>query len=118
MGGRPPVFQDGALVEAVRRGHLVILDEPNIAPSEVLEELNRLLDLNRELYVPRRRRPPARGLHALCDRTMRAATAGAGSWRAFRNRFIEPGRKLTVAEKAVDDVEEVVAAEASVSLRR
>jgi len=45
------VFQEGILVEAVRNGHWVILDELNLAPSEVLEALNRLLDDNRELHI-------------------------------------------------------------------
>jgi midasin len=35
------VFREGALVTAVRAGHWVILDELNLAPSEVLEALNR-----------------------------------------------------------------------------
>jgi midasin len=39
------------LVEAVRNGYWVILDELNLAPSEVLEALNRLLDDNRELFI-------------------------------------------------------------------
>jgi midasin len=46
------VFQEGILVEAVRKGYWVVLDELNLAPSEVLEALNRLLDDNRELYIP------------------------------------------------------------------
>lgn len=46
------VFQEGALVEAVRKGHWIVLDELNLAPSDVLEALNRLLDDNRELFVP------------------------------------------------------------------
>ena len=46
------VFQEGPLVTAVRKGHWVVLDELNLAPSEVLEMLNRLLDDNRELMVP------------------------------------------------------------------
>jgi midasin len=45
-------FQEGALVEAVRNGYWIVLDELNLAPSEVLEALNRLLDDNRELYIP------------------------------------------------------------------
>ena len=45
------IFQEGALVEAVRNGYWVILDELNLAPSEVLEALNRLLDDNRELNI-------------------------------------------------------------------
>lgn len=30
----------------------MVLDELNLAPSEVLEALNRLLDGNRELFIP------------------------------------------------------------------
>ena len=45
-------FVEGALVTAVRRGHWIVLDELNLAPSDVLEALNRLLDDNRELYIP------------------------------------------------------------------
>ncbi|KAI5016290.1 hypothetical protein ZWY2020_006141 [Hordeum vulgare] len=37
---------------AVREGHWIVLDELNLAPSDVLEALNRLLDDNRELFVP------------------------------------------------------------------
>lgn len=39
-------------LQAVRHGHWVVLDELNLAPTEVLEALNRLLDDNRELFVP------------------------------------------------------------------
>ena len=39
-------------MQAVRRGYWVVLDELNLAPSDVLEALNRLLDDNRELFVP------------------------------------------------------------------
>jgi midasin len=42
----------GVLVQALRQGHWIILDELNLAPSEVLEALNRLLDDNRELLIP------------------------------------------------------------------
>lgn len=63
-------WKDGILVQALRAGseylyswlsdslnllwtsgHWVILDELNLAPSEVLEALNRLLDANRELLI-------------------------------------------------------------------
>ena len=46
------VFQDGPLVTAMREGHWVILDELNLAPTDILEALNRVLDDNRELYIP------------------------------------------------------------------
>ena len=45
------VFQEGLLVQALRQGHWIILDELNLARSEILESLNRLLDDNRELFV-------------------------------------------------------------------
>ncbi|CAI4227621.1 unnamed protein product [Auanema sp. JU1783] len=46
------VFREGALVKAVRDGSWVILDELNLAPTDVIEALNRLLDDNRELFIP------------------------------------------------------------------
>ena len=46
-------FQEGLLVQALRRGYWVILYELNLAPSQVLEALNRLLDDNRELLHSR-----------------------------------------------------------------
>ncbi|KAB8257115.1 hypothetical protein BDV32DRAFT_160729 [Aspergillus pseudonomiae] len=42
----------GVLVEALRNGYWIVLDELNLAPSDVLEALNRLLDDNRELFIP------------------------------------------------------------------
>ncbi|KAL8426006.1 hypothetical protein Efla_001924 [Eimeria flavescens] len=46
------VFTEGPLTLAVRHGWWVLIDELNLAPSEVLEALNRLLDSNRELVLP------------------------------------------------------------------
>ncbi|VEL17098.1 unnamed protein product [Protopolystoma xenopodis] len=37
------VFAEGILISAMRLGHWIILDELNLAPSDVLEALNRLL---------------------------------------------------------------------------
>ncbi|KGG50167.1 midasin, partial [Mitosporidium daphniae] len=45
-------FAYGALVRAMLTGSWLLLDELNLAPTEVLESLNRLLDDNRELYIP------------------------------------------------------------------
>ena len=39
-------------MRAIRRGDWCLLDELNLASSDVLEALNRLLDSNREIYVP------------------------------------------------------------------
>lgn len=41
----------GVLIDAMRKGYWIILDELNLAPTDVLEALNRLLDDNRELFV-------------------------------------------------------------------
>ena len=46
------IFQEGILVEVVRKGYWIVLDELNLAPLDLLEALNRLLDDNRELFVP------------------------------------------------------------------
>ncbi|KAL4583665.1 hypothetical protein LXL04_008247 [Taraxacum kok-saghyz] len=86
------VFQEGALVKAVRKGHWIVLDELNLAPSDVLEALNRLLDDNRELYVPEL----CETIHAHPD-FMLFATQNPPTFyggrkmlsRAFRNRFVE-----------------------------
>lgn len=43
---------EGVLIDAMRKGYWIILDELNLAPTDVLEALNRLLDDNRELFIP------------------------------------------------------------------
>ena len=35
-------YVSGVLVEAMRKGHWIILDELNLAPTDVLEALNRV----------------------------------------------------------------------------
>lgn len=42
---------EGVLIDAMRKGYWIILDELNLAPTDVLEALNRLLDDNRELFI-------------------------------------------------------------------
>ncbi|KAG0232655.1 AAA ATPase midasin [Actinomortierella wolfii] len=86
------VFQEGVLVEALRNGWWIVLDELNLAPSDVLEALNRLLDDNRELLIPETGdivRPHP-------DFMLFATQNPAGLYggrkqlsRAFRNRFLE-----------------------------
>lgn len=47
----PNFFDLGVLIDAMRKGYWIILDELNLAPTDVLEALNRLLDDNRELFI-------------------------------------------------------------------
>ncbi len=44
-------FRNGPFLNAIIHGYWVLLDELNLAKSEILEALNRLFDDNRELYV-------------------------------------------------------------------
>jgi len=85
-------FQDGLLITAMRKGWWVILDELNLAPSEVLEALNRLLDDNRELLIPE----TAEVVRPLDNFLLFATQNPSGQYggrkelsKAFRNRFLE-----------------------------
>ncbi|CAG0889502.1 unnamed protein product [Darwinula stevensoni] len=86
------VFCDGALVKALRRGDWIILDELNLAPTEVLEALNRLLDDNHELFVPETQETVKAHPRFLLFATQNPPGLYGGRKvlsRAFRNRFIE-----------------------------
>ena len=85
-------FQEGILVQALRKGHWVILDELNLAPSEVLEALNRLLDDNRELYLAEINEvvKPHPNFRLFATQNPAGAYGGRKPLsRAFRNRFVE-----------------------------
>ena len=85
-------FMEGILVQALRKGHWVILDELNLAPSEVLEALNRLLDDNRELYLPEINEvvKPHPNFRLFATQNPSGAYGGRKPLsRAFRNRFVE-----------------------------
>lgn len=86
------VFHEGLLVEALRKGYWVILDELNLAPSEVLEALNRLLDDNRELYIPETNTIVKPHPNFMLFATQNPPGKYGGRKvlsRAFRNRFLE-----------------------------
>ncbi|KAI0224027.1 Midasin [Lamellibrachia satsuma] len=85
-------FQEGVLVEAMRKGHWIILDELNLAPSDVLEALNRLLDDNRELFIPETQETVKAHPRFMLFATQNPPGQYAGRKilsRAFRNRFVE-----------------------------
>lgn len=86
------VFQEGVLVEALRKGYWVVLDELNLAPTDVLEALNRLLDDNRELLIPETQEIVRPHPNFMLFATQNPAGPYGGRKvlsRAFRNRFVE-----------------------------
>lgn len=86
------VFHEGILVKAVRNGYWIVLDELNLAPSDVLEALNRLLDDNRELFVPELRETIRAHPDFMLFATQNPPNFYGGRKmlsRAFRNRFVE-----------------------------
>ncbi|KAK8720293.1 hypothetical protein OTU49_013436 [Cherax quadricarinatus] len=86
------VFKEGALVKAMRKGHWIILDELNLAPSDVLEALNRLLDDNRELFIPETQETVCAHQRFMLFATQNPPGLYGGRKvlsRAFRNRFVE-----------------------------
>jgi midasin len=79
-------------VEAVRNGYWIILDELNLAPSDVLEALNRLLDDNRELFIPETQEVvhPHSRFRLFATQNPPGVYGGRKYLsRAFRNRFLE-----------------------------
>ena len=86
------VFQEGVLPMAMRKGFWIILDELNLAPTDVLEALNRVLDDNRELFIPETQTL----IKAHPNFRLFATQNPSGTYggrkplsRAFRNRFVE-----------------------------
>lgn len=85
-------YQDGVLVHALREGYWVVLDELNLAPTDVLEALNRLLDDNRELLIPETQQLVRPHPNFMLFATQNPPGVYGGRKvlsRAFRNRFLE-----------------------------
>ncbi|KAI5781155.1 putative midasin [Geopyxis carbonaria] len=85
-------FREGILIEALRKGHWIVLDELNLAPTDVLEALNRLLDDNRELLIPETQEVVRPHPDFLLFATQNPPGLYGGRKnlsRAFRNRFLE-----------------------------
>ena len=69
-----------------------MLDELNLAPTDVLEALNRLLDDNRELLVPETSEVVRPHPHFMLFATQNPPGSYGGRKvlsRAFRNRFVQ-----------------------------
>lgn len=98
-------FREGPLVSAMRSGSWVLLDELNLAPSDVLEVLNRLLDDNRELYVPELDETVRPHANFRMFATQNINYSGRqGLAKSFRNRFIE----IFFYEKDETEIKEIL----------
>ena len=77
----------------MRHGHWIILDELNLANTEILEALNRVLDDNRELFIPESQVciRAHKSFRLFATQNPAGATYGGRKTlsRAFRNRFVE-----------------------------
>lgn len=85
-------YQDGILVRALKEGHWIVLDELNLAPTDVLEALNRLLDDNKELWIPETQQTIRPHENFVLFATQNPPGMYGGRKilsRAFRNRFLE-----------------------------
>nr|CAJ2472382.1 unnamed protein product [Leishmania braziliensis] len=100
-------YVDGILVNAVRHGYWVVLDELNLAPTDVLEALNRLLDDNCELFVPDTQETikPHPQLRIFATQNPAGIYSGRKMLsRAFRNRFLE----ITVDEIPTTEISTIL----------
>lgn len=85
-------FKQGVLVQAMKNGYWIILDELNLAPSDILEALNRVLDDNRELFIPETQELIKAHPNFMLFATQNPPGLYGGRKtlsRAFKNRFIE-----------------------------
>ena len=83
-------FQEGTLLRCMREGNWLLLDELNLARSEILEALNRVLDDNQELYVPEIDKvvKPKAGFRIFATQNPSSYSGRGLLSKAFRNRFI------------------------------
>ncbi|XP_065367345.1 midasin [Calliphora vicina] len=85
-------FKEGILVQAMRNGYWIILDELNLASTEILEALNRVLDDNREIFIPETQTVVKAHANFMLFATQNPPGLYGGRKtlsRAFKNRFIE-----------------------------
>lgn len=95
------VFREGPLVQAVREGYWLILDELNLAKTEILECLNRLLDDNRELFIPEQQKhlKPHPNFRIFATQNPSSYSGRKTLSRAFRNRFVS----ISFADITIED---------------
>lgn len=83
-------FKYGPLIKAIKNGWWIILDELNLAQSDVLEALNRLLDDNNEIYITETNEliKPHPQFRLFATQNINYSGRN-GLAKSFRNRFVE-----------------------------
>lgn len=105
-------FQEGVLLQCMRNGSWLLLDELNLARSEILEALNRVLDDNQELFVPELDAmiKPAPGFRIFATQNPNSYSGRSLLSTAFRNRFIV----VNFESHNEEDLKSILVAKASV----
>ena len=100
------LFQEGILVEALKNGYWIILDELNLAKSEILESLNRLLDDNKELFIPEIQMhiKPHENFRLFATQNPVHYSGRKELSKAFTNRFIQ----IYFDEISEEDLEKII----------
>ncbi|KAF7703829.1 Midasin [Cucumispora dikerogammari] len=97
-------FQPGTLIKSLNEGATLLLDELNLAPTDILESLNRLLDDNKELYVTELGTiKPHKNFRLIATQNENYSGRKILS-TAFRNRFVE----IPILTKSVDELTEIL----------
>ncbi|EGR30434.1 type a von willebrand factor domain protein [Ichthyophthirius multifiliis] len=85
------VFHEGVLIQSMKEGNWLILDELNLARSEILESLNRLLDDNKEIFVNETQSyvRPHENFRIFATQNPTSYGGRKELSKAFKNRFVQ-----------------------------
>lgn len=96
-------FVDGPILEGIRKGYWVVLKNLNMAPQNVLEGLNSILDHRREIFIPELGSSVGVDTECRIFGVQNAMSCGGGRRglpMSFLNRFI----KLYFGELNVNEI--------------
>ena len=90
----------------MKKGYWIILDELNLARSEILESLNRLLDDNAELFIPEQQMhiKPHENFRLFATQNPIHYSGRKELSKAFKNRFIQ----IYFDEISESDLEKII----------
>lgn len=96
-------WHDGPLLQALKQGHWILLDELNLASQSVLEGLNACLDHRGEIFIPELAKTfllkPGTRFFA-CQNPLKQGGSRRGLPRSFLNRFVQ----VYISELTSDDL--------------